>query len=78
MTSLSAIAGDVSGRPTGYSAGGNERRWKAAARSAFAGKAVPPSSRVAIEVEYRLELSQIGHNAPDLDNRLKATIDALD
>jgi Holliday junction resolvase RusA-like endonuclease len=47
-------------------------------RSAFAGKTVPPLSRVAIEVEYRLDPSQIGHSAPDLDNLLKATIDGLD
>ncbi len=47
-------------------------------RSAFAGQNVPPSSRVAIEIEYRLDPSQIAHNAPDLDNLLKATIDALD
>lgn len=29
-------------------------------------------------MEYRLDPVQIGHNAPDLDNLLKATIDALD
>jgi Holliday junction resolvase RusA-like endonuclease len=46
--------------------------------SAFAGKAVAPSSRIALEVECRLDPSQIDHNAPDLDNLLKATIDALD
>jgi Holliday junction resolvase RusA-like endonuclease len=74
----SAIAIDVAGRPTGFAAGDNEQRWKAAVRSALAGKTVPLSSRVAIEVEYRLDPSQISHNAPDLDNLLKATIDALD
>jgi len=77
-TYLTAIAVDVAGRPTGFAAGDNEQRWKAAVRSAFAGKAVPPSSRVAIEVEYRLDPGQVGHNAPDLDNLLKTTIDALD
>jgi predicted RNase H-like nuclease/Holliday junction resolvase RusA-like endonuclease len=77
-TYLTAIAVDVTGRPTGYAAEDNEQRWKAAVRSAFEGKTVPPASRVAIEVEYRLDPSQIGHNAPDLDNLLKATIDALD
>lgn len=46
-------------------------------RSAFTGKAVRSSSRVALEVEYRLDPSQIGHIAPDLGNLLKATIDAL-
>jgi predicted RNase H-like nuclease/Holliday junction resolvase RusA-like endonuclease len=75
---LTAIPVDVAGRPTGFAAGDAEQRWKATVRSAFAGKTVPPSSRVAIEVEYRLDPSQIGHNAPDLDNLLKATIDALD
>jgi hypothetical protein len=72
------MAVDIAGRPTGFSAGDAEQRWKAAVRSAFAGTTVPPLSRVAIEVEYRLDPSQIGHNAPDLDNLLKATIDGLD
>ena len=78
LTYLPAFAADVAGRPTGFAAGDNEQRWKAAVRSAFTGKAVPSSSRVALEVEYRLDPSQIGHNAPELDNLLKATIDALD
>lgn len=75
---LTAIAVDVVGRPTGFAGGDNEQRWKAAVRSAFTGIAVPASSRVGIEVEYRLDCDQVGHNAPDLDNLLKATIDALD
>jgi hypothetical protein len=33
---------------------------------------------VVVEIDYRLDPSQVGHNAPDLDNLLKATIDALD
>jgi predicted RNase H-like nuclease/Holliday junction resolvase RusA-like endonuclease len=78
LTYLTAIAADVAGRPTGFAAGDNEQRWKAAVRSAFTGKAVPSSSRIALEVEYRLDPSQIGHHAPDLDNLLKTTIDALD
>lgn len=73
-----AMAVDVAGRPTGYAAGDNEQRWKAAVRAAFAGKSVPSSSRVALEIEYRLDPLQVGHNAPDLDNLLKTTIDALD
>jgi predicted RNase H-like nuclease/Holliday junction resolvase RusA-like endonuclease len=77
-TCLTAIAVDIAGRPTGFAAGDNEQRWKAAVRSAFAGKTVPPLSRVAIDVDYRLDPDQVGHNAPDLDNLLKATIDALD
>lgn len=47
-------------------------------RSAFTGKTFPPSSRFAIEIEYRLDPGQIGNNATDLDNLIKATIDALD
>jgi Holliday junction resolvase RusA-like endonuclease len=77
-TPLVAIAVDVIGRPTGFAAGDNEKRWKAAVHSAFSGKVLPPSSRVALEIEYRLDPLQIGPNAPDLDNLLKATIDALD
>lgn len=72
------IAVDIEGRPTGFAAGDNEQRWKTAVRSAFAGTTFPSSSRIAIEVEYRLDPGQGGHNAPDLDNLLKATIDALD
>jgi len=77
-TFLSAIAVDVVGRPTGFAAGDNEKRWKAAVQSAFEGNTLPPSNRVAIEIEYRLDPAQTGRNAPDLDNLLKATIDALD
>ncbi|MGH3366206.1 MAG: DUF429 domain-containing protein [Nocardioidaceae bacterium] len=77
-TSLTAIAVDVVGRPTGFAGGDNEQRWKAAVRSACAGMTVPSSSRLGIEVEYRLDPGQVGQNAPDLDNLLKATIDALD
>jgi Holliday junction resolvase RusA-like endonuclease len=78
FTPMTAIAVDVAGRPTGYAAGENEQRWKAAVRAAFAGMSVPSSSRVTLEIEYRLDPLQVGHNAPDLDNLLKATIDALD
>jgi Holliday junction resolvase RusA-like endonuclease len=77
-TRLTEIAVDVAGRPTGFAAGANEQRWKAAVRFAFAGKTLHSSSRVAIEVEYRLDPGQVGHHAPDLDNLIKATIDALD
>ena len=75
---LTAIAVDIEGRPTGFAGGASEQRWKAAVRSAFASKSVAPASRVAIEIDYRLDRGQIGHNSPDLDNLLKATIDALD
>lgn len=77
-TDLTAIGVDVAGRPAGFAGGANEQRWKTAVRSAFAGKVVPTSSRVAIEVEYRLDRGQTAHNAPDLDNLIKSTIDALD
>lgn len=77
-TSLTSIAVDVAGRPTGFAAGDNEQRWKVAVRSALAGSSVPPSSRIALEIEYRLDPLQVGHNAPDLDNLVKATIDAMD
>lgn len=77
LTFKVAITVDVAGRPTAVAGGGKEPPWKAAVRSALADKTVPPSSRIAIEVEYRLDPNQTGHNAPDLDNLLKATIDAL-
>lgn len=34
---VSAFARNVSGRPTGYSAGANERAWKQATRAVFEG-----------------------------------------
>ncbi len=77
-TAKTAIAVDVVGRPTGFAAEDNEQRWKAAVRTACAGRTVSRSSRGGIDVEYRLDPSQVGDNAPDLDNLLKATIDALD
>lgn len=75
---MTVIAVDVAGRPTGFAGGPNEQRWKAAVRAAFAGRTITPTSRVALEIEYRLDPQQTGHNAPDLDNLLKATTDALD
>lgn len=33
---------------------------------------------MAVEVEYRLDASQVGNSASDLDNLVKTTIDALD
>lgn len=76
-TPLNAMAVDIAGRPTG-SAAGDDKRWKTAVRSAFAGKSMPTSSRVAIEVEYRLDDHHMGPNAPGLYDLLKATIDAMD
>lgn len=69
---------DVVGRPTGYAGEHNERAWKAAVRTALGAAAVPVGSRLALEVEFRLRPDQIGHEAPDLDNLIKSTIDALD
>lgn len=37
---LTVLAVDVAGRPTGFAAGDNEQRWKAAVRSAFADKSL--------------------------------------
>ncbi len=47
-TSLTPIAVDVVGRPTGFARGDSEKRWKEAVRSACAGMTAPPSSRVGI------------------------------
>lgn len=69
---------DVIGRPTGYSAGANEQHWKSAIRKAFAGPRFAAASRIGVDVAFRLDPSQRGNNAPDLDNLIKATIDALD
>jgi predicted RNase H-like nuclease/Holliday junction resolvase RusA-like endonuclease len=68
----------VHGRPTGYSGGANEQRWKADVRSAFSGCSLPTGCRVHVELEFFLGLDQIGPNEPDLDNLIKAAIDALD
>lgn len=75
---LISLALDVVGRPTGFAAEANEQRWKAAVRAAFADASLPPLSRVAVEIEFRLGLDQRGRNAPDLDNLIKSTIDALE
>lgn len=69
---------DVIGRPTGYSSGINEQRWKSAIRKAFPGPGFPKATRIGVDVSYRLAPSQRGHNAPDLANLIKATIDALE
>ncbi|SFL71676.1 Endodeoxyribonuclease RusA [Geodermatophilus ruber] len=68
----------VRGRPTGYSAGVNEQRWKADLRSAFSGCTLPAGCRVQVELEFLLGQDQRGRNEPDLDNLIKAAIDALD
>lgn len=67
----------VHGRPTGYSAGANEQRWKAEVRAAFSGCRLPAGCRVQVEFEFLLGPDQRGRNEPDLDNLIKAAIDAL-
>ncbi|GAA4972571.1 DUF429 domain-containing protein [Kineococcus glutinatus] len=67
----------VAGRPTGYAAEENERRWKDAVAAAFAGCALAPDVRIQIEVDFVLTPEQRGSSEPDLDNLLKSTIDAL-
>ncbi|MCY7287091.1 MAG: DUF429 domain-containing protein [Cryobacterium sp.] len=68
----------VSGRPTGYSAGVNEHRWKAAVREAFSGCVLTAGRRVQVEIDFVLAADQRGRNEPDLDNLIKATVDALE
>jgi Holliday junction resolvase RusA-like endonuclease len=68
----------VAGRPTGYSAGENERTWKAAVAAAFVGDApLTVMSRIGIEAQFRLDPTQRDRLAPDLDNLIKSTVDAL-
>jgi hypothetical protein len=66
----------VAGRPTGYSAGDHERRWKQAVRAAFAECSLPDGG-VTVEAQFRLAPDQRGRNEPDLDNLIKATVEAL-
>jgi len=68
----------VSGRPTGYSAGANEDRWKAAVRKAFSGCVLPAGHRVQVEIDFVLAADQRERNEPDLDNLIKAAVDALE
>lgn len=68
----------ISGRPTGYAAGDHERAWKAAVRAAFGDVQPLPAGRVAVEMVFVLRPLQVGRNEPDLDNLIKATIDALE
>lgn len=67
----------VHGRPTGYSGEANEQRWKAEVRSAFSGCTLPAGCRVQVDLEFLLGQDQRGRNEPDLDNLIKAAIDAL-
>jgi len=68
----------VLGRPTGYSAGANEQRWKEGVRSAFSGCSLPTGCRVHVDLDFFLGQDQAGPNEPDLVNLIKAAIDALD
>lgn len=67
----------VRGRPTGYASGEHEQRWKAAVRDAFAGVSPRPKGRLALHLDFVLDRSQVGSRAPDLDNLIKSTVDAL-
>ena len=66
----------VAGRPTGYSGGANELAWKSAVAAAMSGISIPAPARIGIEIEFRLRPDQVGHFSPDLDNLVKATVDA--
>ncbi|HET7689097.1 MAG TPA: DUF429 domain-containing protein [Nocardioidaceae bacterium] len=68
----------VSGRPTGYSAGTNEDRWKSAVRQVFSGCALPAGRRLQVDLDFRLAADQRGRNEPDLDNLIQAAVDALE
>ncbi|WP_298459806.1 DUF429 domain-containing protein [uncultured Cellulomonas sp.] len=68
----------VHGRPTGYAAGANEQRWKAAVRAVFSDCALAADCRVQVDLEFLLGPDQQGRKEPDLDNLIKTTIDALD
>ena len=68
----------ICGRPTGYSAGVNEHRWKVAVRKAFSGCVLPAGRRVQVQVDFVLTPEQRGRNEPDLDNLIKAAVDALE
>jgi Holliday junction resolvase RusA-like endonuclease len=68
----------VRGRPTSYAGGANEQRWKADVRSAFSGCTLPAGCRVRVRLEFLLGQDQRGRKEPDLDNLIKAAIDALD
>lgn len=72
------VARTVAGRPTGYAGEEHERIWKNAVRAAFSDAASPAAGRVAVELEFVLGPDQAGRNEPDLDNLIKATIDALE
>jgi hypothetical protein len=75
---VSAFARTVSGRPTGYSAGANERAGKQATRAVFEGCVLPEGCRVQVEIDFLLAPDQVGRVEPDLDNLIKSTVDALE
>lgn len=74
--SLAAAAAFVPGRPTAFAGGAPEATWKSSIREAFEGFTVPQGSRVGVEFEFVLDGTARAN--PDLDNLLKASIDALD
>ena len=75
---LPAFARTVVGRPTGYSAGANERSRKQAVREGFSGCVLPTQCRVQVEIDFVLAPDQVGRVVPDLDNLIKSSIDALE
>lgn len=72
-----AHSAEVRGRPTGYSAGANERVWKAAVGESLREVVLGADVPVGVELRFRLRPDQVGHLEPDLDNLIKSTIDAM-
>ena len=54
------------------------RRWRAAVRAAFSGCALSAGGRAHVELDFVLGNHQRGRNEPDLDNLIKAALDALE
>lgn len=67
----------VGGRPTGFAGGDNERAWKAAVAETLSTTSVATHARVGVELDFRLRPEQVEHLAPDLDNLVKSTVDAM-
>ena len=67
----------VGGRPTGFAGGENERAWKAAVAETLSRASVATHARVGVELDFRLRPEQVGRLAPDLDNLVESTMDAM-
>ncbi|KQY51570.1 DUF429 domain-containing protein [Nocardioides sp. Root140] len=75
---LASFSRHVIGLPKG-AGGARQWAWQDAVRAAFAGCALPEQSPVAIDLGFTLDSThQRDGNEADLDNLVKATIDALD